>query len=625
MSVIEDDWTEEEFQEILEGRGEYLRLSKADQEYVQRWDDLKALQEHYPLFKTFMIDCFKDVKGFDTDELQQDIANFMQEKIRYKMVQAQRAQAKSMIAGAYAVWRIIHDPKLIVLIISAGADVADEIATWVKLVIDNWDILECLRPDRQHGDRTSATAFDIHWMLKGPDKSPSVRSIGITSNLAGRRAGLLIPDDIESAKNGLTQKQRQQLIHLSKDFSSICNTGDILYLGTPQSVDSLYNGLEERGFTVRIWPGRYPTREEEEYYGDRLAPYIKKKVLDDPTLRRGGGVNGDRGKPTSDRKNEEQLTADELDKGPAYFNLQVMLDTTLSDRNLYPLKVRNLIVLDVAPDKGPANIVWLPDQNKKVILDMSQKKHDLFYPFNISELFVKWEDKVMAIDPAGGGGTDGSADETVAVVSFLLNGYIHIPEMLATEGGHGQRVFNEIAELCVKYRIYKIQIEENMDHGAFGVMLLPVLRKAFKDAELPGYPIIENHWETANKQKRMIDNLQPVMARHKLVISPEVLDYDVKSTARYPDYQKESFQLLHQMARVTYMKDCLIHDDRLDALTSAVRYWKNRMNVDEEEKEEAQRRAEFMATVNQLLGNDKKSGGNIKNRRACFRNRGKRR
>ncbi len=69
-----------------------------------------------------------------------------------------------------------------------------EIANWVIQIIMNWDILECMRPDRQHGDRASAKAFDINWQLKGVEKSPSVACIGVTANMQGRRADLLVPD-----------------------------------------------------------------------------------------------------------------------------------------------------------------------------------------------------------------------------------------------------------------------------------------------------------------------------------------------------------------------------------------------------------------------------------------------
>lgn len=75
---------------------------------------------------------------------------------------------------------------------------------------------QMFQPDRMAGDRTSTSAFDVHYALKGLDKSPSVACVGITSNLPGKRADLLIADDIRPNKNGLSATQRAQLLHLSR-------------------------------------------------------------------------------------------------------------------------------------------------------------------------------------------------------------------------------------------------------------------------------------------------------------------------------------------------------------------------------------------------------------------------
>jgi len=561
-----------EIEELLKGEEAFESLPEQDQLKIQKWDSLYALQDHYPLFKIFMKDCFRELKGFETDKLQQDIAGFMQETDRLQMVQAQRGQAKSMIGGSYVVWRLIQDPSTRVLIISAGSDVANEIATWVKLIIDNWDILECLKPDRSHGDRTSASAFDVHWMIKGTDKSPSVRSIGITSNLAGRRADLILADDIESSKNGLTALQREQLTHLSKDFPNICSVGKILYLGTPQTTDSLYNGLEERGYNVRVWPGRYPTRDEEVFYGERLAPYIQKKLIDDKDLRTGGGVNGKRGQPTSELiKDEEQLTADELEMGDAYFDLQVMLNTTKSDLRLYPLNTRKLLILDVPVDKNVGDMVWLPNPDKKMSYD-----YEVYYPHNVSVETFEYEGKMMYIDPAGGGA---NGDETVAVVSYLLHGYVFIPEMLALQGGYDEGVFIDIAEAALRNGVRTIVVEENFGKGAFAVMLRPVVQRVFKEAGKQ-FPEVVDDWVNTNKEKRIIDTLEPIMARGKLVLSPEVLEYDRVSVKKYPSKHQDDYRLMYQMSKIQVGKRSLKHDDRLDSLSGAVRHWLERLNVD---------------------------------------------
>ena len=184
-----------EFTRICADRAKYLQLTDVEKEAASRWADVEALREHYELFEDFLYDCMTELMGFKCSDLQIDIGRFLQSDVKYGMIQAQRSQAKSTIVAMFAVWQLIHDCKHRILIVSAGSEVAAEIANWVIQIIMNWDILECIRPDRTHGDRASSKAFDIHWQLKGPEKSPSVACIGITANMQGRRADLLIPDD----------------------------------------------------------------------------------------------------------------------------------------------------------------------------------------------------------------------------------------------------------------------------------------------------------------------------------------------------------------------------------------------------------------------------------------------
>lgn len=221
----------------------------------------RLIADEYEEFEDFAEDAMEFL-GFGMTAIQRDIAKFMQNGARLRMVMAQRGEAKSTLAAIYAVWRIIQHPPTIVLIVSGGEKQASEVATLVIRMITTWDMLDYLRPDKSAGDRSSVEAFDVHWALKGINKSPSVACVGVTANLPGKRADLLISDDVETNKNGLTVTQRELLRHLTKEFSSICISGDILYLGTPQSKDSIYNTLPARGYEVRIWPGRYPSQEQ---------------------------------------------------------------------------------------------------------------------------------------------------------------------------------------------------------------------------------------------------------------------------------------------------------------------------------------------------------------------------
>ena len=615
--VEEEDWTDEElaaiasrpsialestdFTSLSKNRDLMRGMSEAEVQCVRRWVEIEALREHYSEFEDFLYDCMTELMGFQCTELQIDIGKFLQSDCKKGMVQAQRSQAKSTIIAMFAVWQLIHDCKHRVLIISAGADVAAEIANWVIQIIMNWDILECMRPDRQHGDRASSKAFDIHWQLKGAEKSPSVACIGITANMQGRRADLLIPDDIESSKNGNTDIQRAALEHLSKDFTSICQNGRIMYLGTPQTVDSIYNNLEARGYTIQIWTGRVPTDEEAKYYGSKLAPYIRRMMVN-PENKKGGGLLGDRGVPTDPvLLGEEALIAKEQDQGASYFNLQHMLNTELSDEERHPLKPQNLIVSIFGNEKAHGKYGWLPIEANRINVDGKYTcRPRLYRPSEVSDELYDFEGKYMYVDTAGGGK---NGDETVAVVSYFLHGYILIPAILRLAGGYEDAKFKELSNFALVHGVSQIDVEKNFGYGAFANSWRPIIQKTYREAGEVGCPSIEDVWETGQKELRIIDTLEPVMGRHKLIIHEDVIEYDNGSVKIYPVELQETYKLIHQLAKITRDKGSLKHDDRLDAFAGAVRFWTVKMAIDEDIRMEQKVQNDNMNFLNEWGAN----------------------
>lgn len=583
LLLNEELYSSDAFKDLLKDRAAMLSLDSVAAEKVSRWADVIALRTHYALFSDFLHDCMTELMGFECSEIQVDIGDFISDESRDRiMVQAQRSQAKSTIVAIFGVWKLIHNCKYRVLIISAGSDVALEIANWVIQIIMTWDILVSLRPDRHTGDRSSTKAFDIHWMLKGAEKSPSVACIGITANMQGRRADLLIPDDIESSKNGLTETQRLALENLSKDFTSICQKGRICYMGTPQTVDSIYKNLARRGYIIRVWPGRYPTAAELPMYGDQLAPYITDRCKYYPQIQTGAGVNGDRGWPVDPIiLDEHALQMKELDQGPEYFSLQHMLDTTLSDAGRYPLKARNLVIMDVPHDKAPGAVQWLPNPKTKLEDSMVAHYHcnpELYGPFSTSASTFEYEFKYIHIDPAGDG-----EDEIAVVAGYLLHGYLYFPEILALQGGHTDENLREIAEFCVRHLPHEIGSESNMGHGAFAAMLRPTMRAVYAQHKIEGVPDIVDVWESQQKEKRIISVMSPLLARHRIIIDPKVIEYDRESTKKYGLEKRDTYKLIHQMVRLTLDRDSLLHDDRIDTMHAVCRRCIEFMSVDEEQ------------------------------------------
>lgn len=572
-----------------------------------RFAHAAVLAEQYPEFRDFAVDGMAFL-GFDTTDIQEDIADFMQNGPRLRMVMAQRGEAKSTLAALYAVWRIIQRPSTRVLIVSAGEDQASEVATLVVRLINTWDILECYRPDRMAGDRTATSAYDVHYSLKGLDKSPSVACVGITSNLPGKRADLLIPDDIESNKNGLSATQRAQILHLTKEFTSICTHGDILYLGTPQSKDSVYNTLQGRGFTIRIWPGRYPSIrkdpktgeivDEAEKYGNRLAPVIAERMLANPALRSGGGIDGTQGQPTDPaRYDDAALIEKALDKGPEDFQLQYMLDTSLVDAMRQQLRLSDLVVANFSAELLPEVIGWQAAQKYEVQLgpDFPVTMAKMYYAVPTDSHFVAPKDVFMYIDPAGGG-----ADELAFAASCALGPYVHLLDVGGLKGGLNPANEAELCDFIRRNKVQRIKVESNMGHGLFEINLRAILNAQPDLKHLA--QCVTGEYSTGQKEKRIIDSLVSPMQRHRVVVHQRVFDSDRKYCAQHGVEARTGFSLWYQMANITTDRNSLPHDDRLEAAAGAVREFKHVLDQDAHKAAAARAEAEHREFLADPMG-----------------------
>lgn len=552
-----------------------------------RHKKMDILRAHYPEFVPFLRDMMDEL-GFSTSEIQEDIGLYMQYGPAYLMVQAQRGQAKTTITAIFAIWCLIHDPKFRVLIVSAGDRQASEISTLIVKLIMNVDVLEAMRPDRSNGDRTSTDAFDLHYSIKGVDKSPSVASMGVTSNLQGARADLLIADDVESMKNSRTAIQREQLMQITRDFTSINSTGRIVYLGTPQSIESIYNSLPARGFAVRIWPGRYPNSKQMEHYGDALAPIIRKRVEADPSLATGAGLDGEQGQAVDSLLlPEEALVKKELDQGAAFFMLQHMLLTALMDSLRFPLKTVNLISLRMDGRHFPMSIIRGFGSPKD--WSVNGQKFQVSQPGSISADIGALQSSVFYIDPAGGGL---NADETAYAHVGLLNSNLFLMEWGGIPGGYELPQMEHLADLIVASKPTVVKIEKNMGHGAFKAVFQPILTTAAVKAGIP-VPGLADDFVTGQKETRIIATLEPIIGRGSLIINEAILENEAASVARYDVRLRTVYSGLFQLAKLTRDKNSLIHDDRIDALEGACRHYADALSVDQKKAIEAAKKREY--------------------------------
>ena len=560
----------------------------------ERYNTALFVREEFKDFKIFARVAMQFL-GFPITPMQLDIADYMATGNPYRMVMAQRGQAKSTLAALLAVWRLIQNPATRVLIVSAGGDKASEVAAVVYRLISHWDILSYLKPSRQDGDRDSSERFDVHFALKGIDQSPSVACVGVTANLPGRRADLLIADDVESTKNAMTATQRDQLIRLTREFSAIVTHGEILYLGTPQTKDSIYNTLPARGYDVRVWTGRFPNKEELPKYGSTLAPMIMDAILQGKPVQEGGGLDGKRGLPTDPHRfNEEDLIEKELDWGAEGFQLQYMLDTSLLDAMRQQLKLSDFIVADFDLKKVPEQLIWRASPDTLIELPLA-------FPVNNARMYrgvipqsVHWQDlptqRWCFIDPAGGGG-----DELTWAIGCSVGAYIHILHVGGVLGGLDQKNTDHMVEVFKEYGVTDIRVESNMGHGLFEINL----RKAFEEAGLD-IPV-SGEYSTGQKERRIIDSLVSTLQRHYIVLHQSVFEAD-------EFYNKQHGQLatdrsvFYQIDNITTDRNSLKHDDRVEALAGVVRLLKHDLALDEAAEIEKREQREIQEFLNDPMG-----------------------
>jgi hypothetical protein len=557
-----------------------------------RWEQLKLLQEHYRDFRSFAEDTMVEL-GFKLTEIQADIGEFLCHGGQYIMVQAQRSQAKTTVAACFAIWSLIHSPAHRVLIVSAGGDQAGEISTLIVRIIMSVDVLECMRPDKAAGDKTSTQEFDIHHSLKGLDKSPSVRCTGIEANLQGKRADLLIADDVESTKNGSTATQRARILHLTKDFTSINTEGRIIWLGTPQTMDSIYNSLPARGVTVRIWPGRYPTNAQLVHYGTHLAPLLLSRIKADPSLQTGGGIMGDQGKPIDTViLGEMTLQRKELDQGEAYFQLQHMLNTSMTDAMRHPIKLDKLVVMRTSGNLFPISVVRGMSEDRLQNHISAGHPFRMMAPHDISKEVAQLQSIWAYIDPAAGGV---NGDETAWAIGGLLNSSIYLLSCGGIPGGYDDTKMAYLAKLLAEYKVDGVTIEKNMGFGAFSAVFTPVLRRVHTCQ-------IGEDLVTGQKEKRIINTIAPIVGRGSLIIDEAVVEEDNRLCERHSAALRNSYSLFYQLSHITEERDSLVHDDRADALEGLCRHFTLALAVDQGKAIERQKAKAFEALMKDPLG-----------------------
>ena len=500
-----------------------------------------------------------------------DMARTLADSKRKKFIlQAFRGIGKSFITCAFVVWVLWRNPQLKVLIVSASKDRADNNSIFIKNIINLLPFLHELKPNQ--GQRDSVVSFDVGPAT--PDASPSVKSVGITGQLTGSRADIIIADDVEVVSNSATQGARDKLWTLVQEFAALLKPLDssrVIYLGTPQTEMTLYKELEDnRGYETVIYPALYPrTREEEIFYGDRIAELLLNEYRENPELLRG--------EPTDPiRFDKEELMVRELEYGKAGFTLQFMLNPTLSDAEKYPLRLRDLIVAELDRVSSPMTYQWLPNPSNQITdLPNVGMKGDTYHNYHTcSNHTNNYQRKILVIDPSGRG-----SDEAGWAILYTLNGYIFLMANGGFKDGYSDETLAAYGKLAAEWKVDTVVYESNFGDGMFGKVLQPVLLKHHQCS-------LEEVKAKGLKEARICDTLEPLMCSHKLVVSKQCIDNDYKTAKDADGKHSVRFSLFYQMSRITRDRGALAKDDRIDAVALGCDYLKEITKIDAQKQQE---------------------------------------
>lgn len=549
---ILDSFTEEELRDFKE---EYDEL---DENYDVDAEMYIAMTFR---FSNFLRYAWHHLGLPEPTEAQIAFCDFLQDVHDHTIVNGFRGIGKSWITSVFVDWKLWLDPDLKILVISASKERADSFSIFTKRLLQELPVLNDLIPN---GERTSNKSFDVGDIA--PAHAPSVKSAGITGQITGSRADIIIADDVEVIDNSSTEDAREKLIEKCKDFVSILTPKEssrIIYLGTPQTEESIYEKLSESGYKKYIIPARYPA--DINKYKGCLAPFILEKLMNDAELV---------GKATDPaRFDDAELLSRELLVGKSTFALQFMLDTELSDADKYPLKLRDLIVTDLDPFKVFSHISYASGKYQliKDIANLGFSGDRMYEAGFTEEPMIDYQGKAMYIDPAGTG-----TDETAYAIIGVVMGRLHLIDWGGYDGtGYSEEVLTDLAKTAKDNNVKTIIIEANMGDGMFTALFSPIIRRVVKECA-----IIEEK-TYVNKERRIIDTLEPVMNQHRLIVNRDRLRREVE-WVNEDRLNRLMYSFVYQLTHITKERNSIKHDDRLDAVTGCVSYWLEFLNKDVE-------------------------------------------
>ena len=514
---------------------------------TEQEEHLRVLVTDFEAYTNYV---YQQIGLSNTTPLQSRICTHLGANPSRLILEAARGTGKSWIGAIYTTWRLLRNPDEKILVVSASGPKAIEIATFIRRLFEEVPLLNHLRPAKD--SRDSVLSFDVAGAKTAI--APSVSALGITSQITGKRATLVLADDVEVPSNSMTEMMREKLLQRTGEFEALLVPdvpSSIIYLGTPQSMESIYNKLE---YPTTILPAEVP--DDESAYEGKLDDWI---MLQGPAGTATDAV----------RFPNEILFERQAGMGKAAYKLQYMLDTTLSDAERFPLKTHDMIIHPTDKEVGPMTITYTSNNMNVIDLPNLGFTGDRFHkPARYSQDTSRYDKIIMSIDPSGSG-----LDETTYCVIGVLSGNAYVLDWGGTKKGYSDEALMILSLKAAEYKVHEVVPEKNFGSGMFTELFKKVLHKVHPCR------VIDDFIVKGQKEARIIDNIAPILTNHQLIFNEEAVRREIEWVQASPA-ENLQYSLLYQLTHMTYDKGCVPHDDRIDALAIGCQYIADLVIVD---------------------------------------------
>ncbi|MBQ0013555.1 MAG: phage terminase large subunit [Proteobacteria bacterium] len=187
------------------------------------------------------LDTWNQMLGYKTPPHHKQILKFLVDVLENDnhrgLLMAFRHSGKSTVVGIFAACALYMNPNLRILILSAHSGLASRMVGHIRNILENHPLCSELIPESKKewaaGRLTVNRSIGI--------REPSVICQGITGNITGMRADLIICDDIEVPNTCNTEQKRNKLRERLRELDFILSpNGSLIYIGTPHTLDTIY-------------------------------------------------------------------------------------------------------------------------------------------------------------------------------------------------------------------------------------------------------------------------------------------------------------------------------------------------------------------------------------------------